>query len=116
VNCDFEMKSGMAGEYETNQYYYKLTSEDDNTDEVAACILGLSRNNESVIAGEVTIEDVKFITYGILWPAVCALGIIGNVLNLFVLNQPNMKGTAYIYMRGWTICYCELNGCACILI
>jgi hypothetical protein len=114
VNC--EVKSEMAGEYETNQYYYNLASEDANKDEVAACILGLSRNNESVVAGEVTIEDVKFITYGILWPAVCALGIIGNVLNLFVLNQPNMKGTAYIYMRGWTICYCELYGCACILI
>jgi hypothetical protein len=73
VNC--EVKSGMAGEDETNQYYSNLTSEDDNTGEVdvivAACILGLSRNNESVPAGEVTIEDVKFVTYGILWPAVC---------------------------------------------
>jgi hypothetical protein len=78
---------------------YNLTS-DDNTDAVTACTLGLSRNNKSFPAGEVTIEDVKFVTYGILWPAVCALGIIGNVLNLFVLNQPNMKGTAYIYMRG----------------
>jgi hypothetical protein len=64
----------MAGECETNQYYSNLTSEDDNTGElnviVAACILGLSRNNESVVS-EVTIEDVKFVTYGILWPAVC---------------------------------------------
>jgi hypothetical protein len=70
-----EVKSGMAGGNETNQYYYNLTGEDDNTGEVnvivAACILGLLRNNESVSAGEVTIEDVKFVTYGILWPAVC---------------------------------------------
>jgi hypothetical protein len=109
VNC--EVKSGMAGEYETNQYYSKLTSEDDNTDAVNvildACILGLLRNNESVVSG-VTIEDVKFVTYGILWPAVCALGIIGNVLNLIVLNQPNMKGTAFIYMRG-SSAFCNLE-------
>jgi hypothetical protein len=69
------VKSGMAGEDETNQYYSNLTSEDDNTDAVdvivAACILGLSRNDESFV-GEVTIEDVKFVTYGILWPAVCS--------------------------------------------
>jgi hypothetical protein len=65
----------MAGENETNQYYYNLTGEYDNTGElnviVAACILGLSRNNESVVS-EVTIEDGKFVTYGILWPAVCS--------------------------------------------
>jgi hypothetical protein len=40
------------------------------------------------------------VTYGILIPSIIALGIVGNVLNLLVLNQPNMKGTAYIYMRG----------------
>lgn len=52
------------------------------------------------VSNELTIEDVKYFTYGILWPTICGLGIIGNVLNLIVLNQPNMKGTAYIYMRG----------------
>ena len=46
------------------------------------------------------VEEVKYITYGILMPSICALGIVGNVLNLIVLNQANMKGTAYIYMRG----------------
>ncbi|CAL8113519.1 unnamed protein product [Orchesella dallaii] len=51
---------------------------------------------------ELTIEDVKYLTYGILWPTICGLGIIGNILNLIVLNQPNMKGTAYIYMRGYS--------------
>lgn len=51
-------------------------------------------------SNELTIEDVKYLTYGILWPTICGLGIIGNILNLIVLNQPNMKGTAYIYMRG----------------
>jgi hypothetical protein len=63
-----EAESGMAGENETNQYYYNLTGELNVI--VAACILGLLRNNESVVS-EVTIEDVKFVTYGILWPAVC---------------------------------------------
>lgn len=61
--------------------------------------------NNSVIAPELeldglSIQDVKYLTYGIIWPSICALGIVGNVLNLIVLNQPNMKGTAYIYMRG----------------
>jgi hypothetical protein len=69
-----EVKSGMAGEDETNQYHSNLTSEDDNTDAVdvivSACILGLSWNNKSVVS-EVTIEDVKLVTYGSLWPAVC---------------------------------------------
>jgi hypothetical protein len=66
----------MAGEYETNQYCSNLTGDDDNDNTgevdviVAACILRLSRNSESVV-GEVTIEDVKFVTYDILWPAVC---------------------------------------------
>jgi len=49
---------------------------------------------------QMAINDVKYITYGILWPTICVLGILGNVLNLIVLSQPNMKGTAYIYMRG----------------
>lgn len=57
-------------------------------------VVGVGNNNE------LTIEDVKYLTYGILWPTICGLGIIGNILNLIVLNQPNMKGTAYIYMRG----------------
>jgi len=46
------------------------------------------------------IEELKYITYGLVWPVICAVGIVGNVMNLIVLSQPNMKGTAYIYMRG----------------
>jgi hypothetical protein len=40
-------------------------------------------------------------------PAICCLGILGNVLNLVVLTRRNMKGTAYIYMRGndYFICF-----------
>lgn len=58
----------------------------------------LSVTNSSDDSG--TIQELKYLTYGIIWPSICALGIVGNVLNLVVLNQPNMKGTAYIYMRG----------------
>jgi hypothetical protein len=36
-------------------------------------------------------------------PAICFLGILGNVLNLVVLTRRNMKGIAYIYMRGNTL-------------
>lgn len=52
-----------------------------------------------------TLEDprtasLRRVSYGIVLPAICCLGIIGNVLNLVVLTRRNMRGTAYIYMRG----------------
>jgi len=47
-----------------------------------------------------SIEELKCITYELVWLVICAVGIVGNVMNLIVLSQPNMKGTAYIYMRG----------------
>ncbi|XP_031357519.1 probable G-protein coupled receptor B0563.6 isoform X2 [Photinus pyralis] len=40
--------------------------------------------------------------YGITLPAICSLGIVGNVLNLVVLTRRNMRGIAYIYMRGYS--------------
>lgn len=43
---------------------------------------------------------LRALVYGIILPTICALGIIGNVLNLIVLTRRNMHGTAYIYMRG----------------
>lgn len=45
-------------------------------------------------------ENLRKLSYGIVLPIICALGIIGNVLNLIVLTRRNMRGTAYIYMRG----------------
>lgn len=43
---------------------------------------------------------LRRVSYGIVMPAICCLGIIGNILNLVVLTRRNMRGTAYIYMRG----------------
>lgn len=43
---------------------------------------------------------LRRISYGIILPTICCLGIIGNILNLIVLTRRNMRGTAYIYMRG----------------
>ena len=49
-------------------------------------------------------QRLKYYSYGIVLPAVCILGIVGNVLNLIVLTRPTMKGPAYVYMRGtWPI-------------
>ncbi|XP_055532130.1 probable G-protein coupled receptor B0563.6 [Wyeomyia smithii] len=48
------------------------------------------------------IEYLRKISYGIALPIICALGIVGNVLNLVVLTRRNMRGTAYIYMRGYS--------------
>lgn len=45
-------------------------------------------------------ENLRKLAYGIILPTICGLGIIGNVLNLVVLTRRNMRGTAYIYMRG----------------
>ena len=46
------------------------------------------------------IYEIKYYAYGVVMPMVIAVGVIGNILNLIVLKQPNMKGPAYIYMRG----------------
>ncbi|KAG5319090.1 YT66 protein, partial [Acromyrmex heyeri] len=43
---------------------------------------------------------LRRVSYGIVLPTICCLGIIGNILNLVVLTRRNMRGTAYVYMRG----------------
>jgi hypothetical protein len=48
-------------------------------------------------------ETLRRYSYGVAMPAICVLGILGNVLNLVVLTRRNMKGIAYIYMRGNTL-------------
>lgn len=47
---------------------------------------------------------LKYYSYGIALPAICVLGIIGNILNLVVLTRPTMRGPAYVYMRGKPTC------------
>ncbi|KRF82165.1 probable G-protein coupled receptor B0563.6 isoform X1 [Drosophila virilis] len=47
-------------------------------------------------------ESLREYCYGLMLPVICALGIIGNVLNLIVLTRRNMRGTAYIYMRAYS--------------
>lgn len=56
-------------------------------------------NNESAPEDPRT-ATLRRVSYGIILPAICGLGIIGNILNLVVLTRRNMRGTAYIYMRG----------------
>jgi len=46
---------------------------------------------------------LKYYSYGITLPAVCFLGIVGNILNLIVLTRPTMRGPAYVYMRGYAV-------------
>ncbi|CAO1388022.1 unnamed protein product [Diamesa hyperborea] len=47
-------------------------------------------------------ENLRKLSYGIILPIICTFGILGNVLNLVVLTRRNMRGTAYIYMRGYS--------------
>lgn len=45
-------------------------------------------------------EALRRYSYGVVLPTICCFGIVGNILNLVVLTRKNMRGTAYIYMRG----------------
>ena len=45
-------------------------------------------------------KRLKYYSYGIVLPAICFMGIVGNILNLIVLTRPTMQGPAYVYMRG----------------
>lgn len=58
------------------------------------------RDNGTVDEEDPRITALKQAAYGIALPAICILGVVGNLLNLVVLTRRNMKGTAYIYMRG----------------
>jgi hypothetical protein len=72
-----------------------------DVDDVPAC--APSPNSTSLVLqkAEDTRDDIlRRYSYGVVMPAICVLGITGNVLNLVVLTRRNMKGTAYIYMRG----------------
>lgn len=62
-------------------------------------------NRSSLFLSQQDVEDprtesLREYCYGLMLPIICSLGIIGNVLNLIVLTRRNMRGTAYIYMRG----------------
>ncbi|XP_048515816.1 probable G-protein coupled receptor B0563.6 [Athalia rosae] len=66
--------------------------------DIRLCLLP---NNESMLE-DPRIATLTRISYGIILPSICCLGIIGNILNLVVLTRRNMRGTAYIYMRGYS--------------
>ncbi|XP_057378325.1 probable G-protein coupled receptor B0563.6 [Daphnia carinata] len=66
--------------------------------------VGILRNHQHSINTAKQQEDMqrlKYYSYGIALPAICILGILGNVLNLIVLTRPSMRGPAYVYMRGY---------------
>lgn len=69
---------------------------------------GILRNHQQqhTASQQEDMQRLKYYSYGIALPAICVLGILGNVLNLIVLTRPTMRGPAYVYMRG----NCTLNG------
>ncbi|PRD26672.1 UNVERIFIED_CONTAM: G-protein coupled receptor AH9.1 [Trichonephila clavipes] len=44
------------------------------------------------------IENLKFIAYGIFSSIIIGLGILGNLINLFVLTRPSLKGITFVYL------------------
>ncbi|KAL9880021.1 putative G-protein coupled receptor B0563.6 isoform 2-T2 [Glossina fuscipes fuscipes] len=70
---------------------------------VASVTVGDNLRDDFYISNEdPRTEILREYSYGIILPIICALGIIGNVLNLVVLTRRNMRGTAYIYMRAYS--------------
>ncbi|CAB3362213.1 Hypothetical predicted protein [Cloeon dipterum] len=59
------------------------------------------RDNATIDEEDPRITTLKQVAYGVALPAICTLGVVGNLLNLLVLTRRNMKGTAYIFMRGY---------------
>ncbi|XP_055915039.1 probable G-protein coupled receptor B0563.6 [Eupeodes corollae] len=76
-------------------------SRDDEID-VSSISEDASAANGMQIQEDPRTDALRELSYGIVLPIICALGIIGNVLNLIVLTRRNMRGTAYIYMRGYS--------------
>ena len=67
---------------------------------LSLCVPPPAAFNESFTEQMRAIRELKHYTYGVAMPVICALGIVGNVLNLLVLTRKNMKSVAYCYMRG----------------
>jgi hypothetical protein len=68
--------------------------------QISLCLSGRLNSSAGDDTEDQRIDVLKQAAYGVALPAICVLGVIGNLLNLVVLTRRNMKGTAYIYMRG----------------
>ncbi|GFR24328.1 probable G-protein coupled receptor AH9.1 [Trichonephila clavata] len=44
------------------------------------------------------IKNLKFIAYGIIGSIIIGLGVLGNLINLFVLTRPSLKGVTFVYL------------------
>ena len=66
----------------------------------AGILLDHQQHTSSTKEQQEDMQRLKYYSYGIALPAICILGILGNVLNLIVLTRPTMRGPAYVYMRG----------------
>jgi len=72
------------------------------TDHMITCLNNSPSDFAEVNRTEV-MRRLKYYSYGITLPAICFLGIVGNILNLVVLTRPTMRGPAYVYMRGYAV-------------
>ncbi|CAL4125009.1 unnamed protein product, partial [Meganyctiphanes norvegica] len=49
------------------------------------------------------IEEIRYISYGVVNAAVISVGILGNLLTIYILHQPQFKGVTYLYFRALAI-------------
>uniref|UniRef100_A0A183BYG2 G_PROTEIN_RECEP_F1_2 domain-containing protein n=1 Tax=Globodera pallida TaxID=36090 RepID=A0A183BYG2_GLOPA len=49
------------------------------------------------------IKTIKMIAYCYILPAVCVLGIIGNLMNVITLASPRLRAVSYMYLRALAI-------------
>ena len=54
--------------------------------------------NSTVNHIEETGEQIKCVAYSIVASFIVGVGMMGNLLSLLVLNQPNLKGVMYLYL------------------
>lgn len=54
--------------------------------------------NQSNADLEHQLDQLRWVAYGIVAPIIIAVGLVGNIANLFVLSRPNLKSVTYVYL------------------
>ena len=50
-----------------------------------------------------TMEKIFHWGYGVVIPAICSMGALGNIINLIVLSRPDFTESVYTFLTGKAI-------------